>query len=84
MSVVSKTITITNKSFETIASLIETTLTSGKKYTIQVQNIAELKAGDAVFTVSDKNGIGTLEQGENDWYIRTIGASAIFTILENT
>lgn len=84
MTVESNTITITNSSFETIASLASITMTSGKTYSIQVQNIAEIKIADAVFTVQDKDGIGTLTQGDDDVYIRTPGIPAKLTILENT
>ena len=56
-------------------------MTNGKTYSIQIQNIAELKIADAIFTLENEKL--ALTQGEDDIYIRTPGLPAIFTILEN-
>lgn len=83
MTAVSNTITISNTSYETIASLASITLTSGKTYSMQVQNAAYIKVADAEFAVSDEKFTWT--QGEDDIYIKVAYASmtAILTILEN-
>ena len=71
----------TKGQYKTINELTGLTLASGKTYTIQVQNIAELKIADAIFTLENEKL--TLTQGEDDIYIRTPGLPAILTILEN-
>lgn len=70
----------TQGEFETVASLTGLTLTSGKTYTIQIQNIGYLKVADAVFCL--KNEIATWTQSTDDLYLKTNGI-AILTILEN-
>lgn len=71
----------TNGSFETVANLTSLTLTSGKTYTMQIQNIAELKIADAIFTIAN-NPIFTLTASDDDVYIKTNGYVTL-TILEN-
>lgn len=83
MTAVSATIEINNTTFDTIENLASITMTEGKTYSIQAQNNIELKIAGAIFPISDKNGIGTLTQGEDSVYIRTPGIPATFTILEN-
>ena len=81
MTAVSATINITNKNFETLASLASITLTSGKTYSIQIQGIIEYKIANAIFTF--ENVDFTWTQSEDDVYIRTLGLPATITILEN-
>lgn len=81
MTAVSNTITITNNSYETIASLVSITLTSGKTYSMQIQNIAIIKIADAEFTFNNEKFQFT--QGDDDIYIKTPGLPATLTILEN-
>lgn len=81
MTTVSATIEITNCSYETIASLASITLTEGKTYSIQIQNIADIKIADAEFTFQNEKF--QLTQGSDDVYIKTPGLPAILTILEN-
>ena len=80
MTAVSKTITVKNTSYETIASLASITLTSGKTYSIQIQNTASVKIADAEFVFTNEKF--TFTQGSDDIYIKTTN-SAILTILEN-
>lgn len=81
MTAVSNTITITNTTYETIASLASITLTSGKTYSIQIQNIAYVKIADAEFCFKDEKF--TLTQGSDDVYIKAASLPATLTILEN-
>ena len=71
----------TNGEFETVESVTGLTLTSAKKYTIQVQNIAELKVADAVFTL--ENTIINYLQSSDALYIKTGSLGAVLTVLEN-
>lgn len=81
MTAVSKTLKIENTTFETIASLASITLTASKTYSMQVQNIAEIKIADAIFTFENEKFQFT--QADDDIYIRTLGVPAVLTILEN-
>lgn len=71
----------TNGEFVTIAELTNFSFTSGKTYTIQIQNIADLKIADAIFTIVN-NPIFTLTASDDDVYIKTNGYVTL-TILEN-
>lgn len=71
----------TNGEFISINELTGLTLTSGKTYSIQVQNIAEIKITDAIFTINNEKFTWT--QGNDAIYIRTPGLPAVLTILEN-
>lgn len=71
----------TNGEFVTIAELTNFTFTASKTYTIQIQNIAELKIADAIFTIAN-NPIFTLTASNDDVYIKTNGYVTL-TILEN-
>jgi len=71
----------TQNLFETAESLTGLTFTTDKTYTIQVQNIAEIKIDEAVFTL--KNDIFVFKQGSDDLYIKTNTLGAVLTILEN-
>ena len=82
MTAVSKTISITNSSYETIASLASITLTKGKTYSMQIQNIAYIKVADAEFCFNNEKFQFT--QGDDAIYIKTLGLSATLTILENS
>lgn len=81
MTAVSNTIEITNTTYDTIASLASITLTQGKSYAIQIQNIADVKIANAEFTFTNEKF--TFTQDEDDIYIKTPGGRAILTILEN-
>lgn len=81
MTAVSKTLSITNSSYETIASLASITLTQGKTYSMQIQNIAYIKIADAEFCFKDEKFAFT--QDADDIYIKTPGLPATLTILEN-
>jgi hypothetical protein len=81
MTAVSKTLKIENTTFETIASLASITLTSSKTYSMQIQNIAEVKIADAIFTFENEKF--QITQADDDIYIRTLGIPAVLTILEN-
>ena len=71
----------TNGIFKTIEEVTNFTFTSGKSYTIQIQNFAYLKIADAEFTIN--NQIFTLTVADDDVYIKADGYVAL-TILENT
>lgn len=80
MTTVSATINVTNSTYETIASLASITLTSGKTYSMQIQNIAYIKIADAEFCF--KNQCFQFTQGDDDIYIKA-ETPAILAILEN-
>ncbi len=84
MTTVSKTIQITNNSYETIESLAEITLTQGKSYSMQIQNRAAIKIADAEFTFNNEKFCFT--QGDDTIYIKSTDSvyPAILTVLENT
>ena len=83
MTAVSATIDIDNASYETLASLASITLTEGKTYLIQIQNILNWKVADAEFTFQNKDITWT--QAADDVYVKVIneGQVAKITILEN-
>ena len=83
MTAVSKTIIVNNTTYDTIANLADITLTSGKTYSIQIQNSANVKIADAEFVFTNEKFQFT--QGDDDIYIKISYASmtAILTILEN-
>lgn len=83
MTAVSKTIIVKNTTYDTIANLADITLTSGKTYSIQIQNSASVKIADAEFVFTNEKFQFT--QGDDDIYIKVSYASmtAVLTILEN-
>lgn len=83
MTAVSKTIIVNNTTYDTIANLADITLTSGKTYSIQIQNSASVKIADAEFVFTNEKFQFT--QGDDDIYIKASYASmtAVLTILEN-
>ena len=81
MTAVSKTITITNTTYETIESLASITMTASKTYSIQIQNMAYVKIADAEFVFNNEKF--TLTQGSDAVYIKTTSIGAVLTILEN-
>lgn len=70
----------TNGTYETVESLTGLTLTSGKTYSMQIQNIGYIKIADAEFCIN--NQIFTFTQGEDSLYFKS-NSPAIFAILEN-
>lgn len=93
MTAVSTTITVTNTEYETLESLINTTLTNGTSYTIQAQNYALKKAmqiepelylliGDAEFTLINQNLAFT--KGSDSPYVKVENLPVVLTILENS
>lgn len=82
MTTVSATVEITNKTFETLSSLADITLTSGKTYSIQIQGIIEYKIANAIFMFNNINFTWT--QGDDDVYVRTLGLPVTIVVLENT
>lgn len=83
MTAVSATIDIDNASYETLASLASITLTEGKSYSVQIQNILNWKVADAEFTFQNKDITWT--QAADDVYVKVINAGQVakITILEN-
>ena len=81
MTLLSNTITVQNRDYETLASLLEDTMTQGTTYSIQIQGTMNFKVGDAAFTFIDKEFPFT--QGSLDVYVSVPFAPAILTILEN-
>ena len=72
----------TNNEFVTVESVADDfTFTAGKTYTMQIQNTAELKISDAIFTISDEKF--TYKAGTDDLYINTPLFDCVLTILEN-
>lgn len=79
----------TNGEFVTVESVtvgVEgstfTGFTEGKSYNIQVQNVADLKVGDAIFTLGDRFQFLTYKAGTDDMYIKTDVIPTKLTILE--
>lgn len=70
----------TNGEFKTVDELTGLTLTSEKTYTFQVQNIAELKIDNAIFTLQNEKF--TWKQGADTIYLKSV--NAVLTVLENT
>lgn len=82
MTLQSATITVdTDNTFEKVATLASVTFTSGDYYTIQVQNTAYFKVGDAIFTVRDK--IFTYKASSEELHIKNEGLPCILTILDS-
>jgi len=84
MTTVSKTITITNTEYQTLASLANITLTNGNWYSIQIQNIINWKVADAELVFENRD-FGWKQAGD-DVYVRVLNPNqnAIITILENS
>lgn len=82
MTTVSKTLTITNQQYEALETLANITMTPGKVYTIQIQNIADIKIADAEFTII--NQCFSLTKSNDVVYIKTNVTGAVLTILENS
>lgn len=72
----------TNGEYETVSSLSGVTFTSGKSYSIQIQNLAYLKIADAEFAIYTDEPF-TYTASSDDLYIKTDYASCVLTILEN-
>ena len=70
----------TNMEFETLASITSMTLTSGKIYSIQIQGIADLKIGDAIFNFINEKF--NFKQGETTAYLKTT-RDITLTVLES-
>ena len=66
--------------FETVASEASITLTSGKVYTMQIQDDAWLKVDDAVFYFNNEKF--QYKQGSDDLYIKSGPLGCVLTILE--
>lgn len=81
MTAVSATTVIYNKENEKLETLAGITLTSGKTYSIQVQNTACFTIANAEFVFCNEKFPFT--QGDDDVYVKAIG-SATITILENS
>ena len=79
MTTTSFTGTISASTYTDVETLTSLTLTEGKAYTIQIQNIANLKIADAEFTLN--NTLLKLTKTSDDWYIKA--NNAVLTILEN-
>ena len=72
----------TEGQFETVESLTNVTFTAGNTYTMQIQNLAYLKLGDAVFSITTDQPF-TYKAGTDDLYIKTTYGECVLTILEN-
>lgn len=81
MTVQSYTGFITTETFATLASKTSITFAVGSVYSIQIQNIAEIKVGDAEFTFENEKF--NFKQGSEDLYIKTTALGAKVTVLEN-
>lgn len=82
MTTVSATKTITNVEYQTLASLADITMTSGKSYSIQIQGIIGYKVADAAFTFENRDF--TFTQGTDAVYVKSFGLPATIVVLENT
>lgn len=71
----------TNGTFVDLATESGVTFTSGKSYTIQIQNLAYIKLADAIFTIYTNDPF-TYTAGSDSLYIKTNNTSCVVTILE--
>lgn len=70
----------TNGEFVTVAEAADFTFTQDKTYSMQIQNTAELKIADAIFTIRDEKF--SYKATSDDLYIKC-SIPCILTILEN-
>lgn len=70
----------TNNEYVSVASETGVTFTNGNSYTMQVQNSAYLKIGDAEFYVSNEKF--QYKAGSETLYIKTSLSGCVLTILE--
>lgn len=83
MTAVSKTLTVNTAGlWESVATLADITITSGKTYSMQIQNLAYLKIADAEFTIYSDAPF-TYKASDDDLYIKTDYSKCELTILEN-
>lgn len=80
MAFTSYTGTIQADDWTSVTSLTGVTLTSGKTYDLQIVKQCQLKVGDAIFDVFNRDVIFT--QGEGALYIKTGANPCRLTILE--
>lgn len=71
----------TDGEFVTVASLTDISFVGGNTYSMQIQNGAYLKVGDAIFFIGDEKF--TYTAGTEDLYIKTTFRACTLTILEN-
>lgn len=82
MTVQSFTGRIKQLTYEDIDTLTSLTLTIGNTYTIQIQNQAWFKVGDAEFTINSDTPF-QYKHGSNDPQLKTTELGVMLTILEN-
>lgn len=72
----------TNGEFVNLTTDLGITFTSGKSYTIQVQNVADIKIANAIFSLVNQEF--TYWAGSVDVYIKTAPRrTCVLTVLEN-
>ena len=81
MTLLSDTVTVQNRDYQTLSSLLADTLTQGKTYSIQIKGTLNYKIGNAVFEFTNKEFNFT--QGSLDVYVSMIISPARITVLEN-
>lgn len=72
--------TITAPDWESVATLTGVTFTSGNIYNMQVKNQCQIKIGNAIFDVENREIIYVA--GTDAMYIKTGGISCRLTVLE--
>lgn len=70
----------THNNYQKASDLTGVTFTSGKTYTIQVQNAAYFKVDDAEFLFSNREF--QYKAGSSDLYIKTTTMPCVLSILE--
>jgi hypothetical protein len=70
----------TNNQFKTVAEVADFTFTQGNTYTMQVQNSADIKIDNAIFTISNEKF--TYKATSDTLYIKTNFLGCTLTILE--
>lgn len=70
----------TNGEWETVSSLTNITFAEGTTYNMQINNLAYLKIGDAVFSFNCEKF--DYKAGTDDLYIKTNNNSCTLSILE--
>lgn len=70
----------TNNSYQSVSELTGITFTSGKTYTMQVQNTAYFKVDDAEFLFNNREF--QYKASSSDLYIKTTTMPCVLSILE--
>ena len=71
----------TEGQFESVATLTDLSITSGKTYTLQVRNFVQLRLGDGIIDVNTTDPF-TYVAGSDDLEINTPQGATLLTVIE--